>query len=119
MSGYFKLTLYGSGPEPRINEALRPALRLTLKKRRPQRGHHWVRQMGDLFGHRSLALEIIKRSDQVKSLQLLPRRWVVERTFGCLMKSRSPVRDHERKSSHHEAFVDLAMTGFATRRPTK
>ena len=92
MSGYFKLTLYGSGPEPRINEALRPALRLTLKKRRPQRGHHWVRQMGDLFGHRSLALEIIKRSDQVKSLQLLPRRWVGERTFGWLMKSRRPVR---------------------------
>ena len=34
----------------------------------------WVREMGSLFGHRSLALEIIKRSDQVKGVQLLSRR---------------------------------------------
>lgn len=79
----------------------------------------WVRQMGDFFGHRSLALKIIKRSDQAKGFQLLPRRWVVERTFGWLVKSRRLVRDHERKSSHHEAFVYLAMIGFAARRLTK
>ena len=74
----------------------------------------WVRQMGILFGHRSLALEIIKRSDQAKGFQLLPRRWVVERTFGWLMKSRRLTRDHERKPSHHEAFVYLAMIGFGS-----
>ena len=79
----------------------------------------WVRQMGTLFGHRSLALEIIKRSDHAKGFQLLPRRWVVERTFGWLMKSRRLTRDHERKPSHHEAFVYLAMIGFATRRLTQ
>ncbi len=78
----------------------------------------WVRQMGTLFGHRSLALEIIKRSDQAKGFQLLPRRWVVERTFGWLMKSRRLTRDHERKPSHHEAFIHLAMIGFAIRRLT-
>ncbi len=79
----------------------------------------WVRQMGFLFGHRSLALEIIKRSDKAKGFELLPRRWVVERTFGWLMKSRRLTRDHERKPSHHEAFVYLAMIGFATRRLTQ
>ena len=72
--------------------------------------------MGTLFGHRSLALEIIKRSDQAKGFELLTRRWVVERTFGWLMKSRRLTRDHERKPSHHEAFVYLAMIGFAARR---
>ena len=35
------------------------------------------------------------------------------------MKSRRLVRDQERKPSHHEAFVFLAMIGFATRRLTK
>ena len=79
----------------------------------------WVRQMGALFGHRSLALEIIKRSDQAKGFQLLRRRWVVEHTFGRLMKSRRLTRDHERKPSHHEAFVYPAMIGFAARRLTK
>ena len=52
-----------------------------------------------------------QRSGQ--GLQLLPRRWVVERTFSWLMKSRRLTRDHERKPSHHEAFVYLAMIGFA------
>lgn len=79
----------------------------------------WVQQMGGLFGHRSLTLQIIKRSDQAKGFQLLPRRWVVERTFGWLMKSRRLVRDHERKPSHHEAFVYLAMIGFAAKRLTQ
>ena len=79
----------------------------------------WVREMGVLFGHRSLALEIIKRSDKAAGFKLLPRRWVVERTFGWLMKSRRLVRDHERKPSHHEAFVYLAMIGFAVKRLTR
>ena len=78
----------------------------------------WVRQMGVLFGQSSLALEIIKRSDKVKGFKLLPRRWVVERTFGWLMKSRRLTRDYERKPSHHEALVYLAMIGFAAKRLT-
>ena len=76
----------------------------------------WVRQMGVLFRQEEVVLKIIKRSDQARGFELLPRRWVVERTFGWLMKSRRLVRDHERKSSHHEAFVYLAMIGFAARR---
>ena len=79
----------------------------------------WVRQMGTCFGHRSLALEIIKRSDQVKGFQLLPQRWLVERTFGRLMESGRLTRNHERKPSHHEAFVYLAKIGFAARRFAK
>ena len=74
---------------------------------------------GDLSGHRSLGLEIIKRGDQAKGFQLLPRRWAVERTFGWLMKSRRLARDYERKLSHHEAFVYPAMIGFAARRLTQ
>ena len=80
----------------------------------------WVRQMGTLWGrHGGLALKIVKRSEQAKGFELLPKRWVVERTFGWLMKSRPLVRDHERKASHHEAFVYLAMIGFAAKRLTR
>ena len=78
-----------------------------------------VRQMGEHFGHCSLALEIIKRSDHAKGFHLLPRRWVVERTFRWLMKSRRLNRDHERKPSHHEAFVYVSMIGFAAKSPTE
>ena len=64
-------------------------------------------------------MEIIKRSDKAKGFQLLPRRWVVERTFGWLMKSRRLVRDHECKPGHHEAFVYLTMIGFAAKGLTR
>ena len=43
-----------------------------------------------------LLLEIIKRSDDVKGFQVLPRRWVVERTFGWLVRNRRLARDYER-----------------------
>lgn len=42
-----------------------------------------------------IVLEIVKRSDDVKGFQVLPRRWV-ERTFGCLARSRRLARDYER-----------------------
>ena len=70
---------------------------------------------GSLFGHASLGLSIIKRSDAAKGFVLLPKRWVVERTFGWLVKARRLVRDHERNPRHHEAFVYIAMIGFAAR----
>jgi transposase len=80
----------------------------------------WVRELGALMGRAGgLALEIVKRSDAARGFELLPRRWVVERTFGWLMKSRRLVRDHERNPRHHEAFVYLAMIGHTARRLTE
>jgi transposase len=35
-----------------------------------------------------LAVEVVRRCDEVKGFKVLPRRWVVERTFGWLMKRR-------------------------------
>lgn len=63
-------------------------------------------EAGKLFGHAAgLVLSIIKRSETAKGFELLPNRWVVERTFGWLVKSRRLVRDHERNPRHHEAFL--------------
>ena len=79
----------------------------------------FVTAAAQVFGHvPRLVLSIIKRSDKAKGFVLLPRRWVVERTFGWLLKARRLVRDHERKARHHEAFVYLAMIGHSARHLT-
>jgi transposase len=71
---------------------------------------------GRSFGHRAgLVLCIIKRSDVAKGFIVLPKRWVVERTFGWLSKARRLVRDHERNPRHHEALVYIAMIGHSAR----
>jgi transposase len=56
-----------------------------------------------------LALEIVRRSDDVKGFQVLPRRWVVERTFGWLVRNRRLARDYERLTSCSEAMIKVAM----------
>ncbi|MEU9377808.1 transposase [Streptomyces sp. NPDC048255] len=43
----------------------------------------------------ALTLEIVKRTDAMEGFVVLPRRWVVERTFAWLMNSRRLARDHE------------------------
>ena len=54
-------------------------------------------------------MEIVKRSDDVKGFQVLPRRWVVERTFGWLIRNRRLARDYERLTATSEAMVKVAM----------
>jgi putative transposase len=54
-------------------------------------------------------LEIVKRSDDVAGFQVLPRRWVVERTFAWLSKQRRLSKDYERDCQTSEAWIYLAM----------
>lgn len=56
----------------------------------------------------SLTVEIIKRTE-TKVFHILPRRWVVERTFGWFGFYRRLAKDYERYPRHSEAFVYLAM----------
>jgi putative transposase len=63
-----------------------------------------------------LAVQVVKRSDDVRGFKVLPRRWVVERTFGWLMHHRRLVRDYERTITSAEAFVYLAMIRIQLRR---
>lgn len=56
-----------------------------------------------------LLVEIVKRSDDVKGFQVLPRRWVVERTFGWLVRNRRLARDYERLPATSEAMIKVAM----------
>ena len=62
------------------------------------------------------ALVIIKRSDDVKGFQVLPRRWVVERTFAWLGGYRRLSKDYEALPRVSEAFIYTAMTHLMLRR---
>lgn len=66
-------------------------------------------------------LEIVKCSDAQKDLKgfvLMPRRWVVERTFAWLYKFRRLSKDYEETSASSEAWIRLAMINVMTRRLT-
>jgi putative transposase len=61
-------------------------------------------------------LEIVKRSDKLKGFAVLPRRWVIERTFGWLTKFRRLGRDYEETTQSSEAWIRLAMIHIMARR---
>jgi transposase len=64
----------------------------------------------------AFGVEIVKRTDDLTGFQVLPRRWVVERTFGWISKKRRCVRDYETLPGHHEAMIHLAMIMTMSRR---
>ena len=61
-------------------------------------------------------LEIIKRSDTATGFELLPRRWVVERTFAWLNRNRRLAKDFEQKIESATAWLFLASVQLITRR---
>jgi transposase len=63
-----------------------------------------------------VALEIVKRSDTAKGFVLLPKRWIVERTFGWLGRCRRLAKDFENLTRSHAAFFILAMVRLMLRR---
>ncbi|MFB9931149.1 IS5 family transposase [Amycolatopsis halotolerans] len=67
----------------------------------------------------ALTVEIVKRTDKTAGFVLLPRRWVVERTFGWIVKHRRCVRDYETLPEHHEAMIYIAMIMTMSRRLTR
>jgi len=62
-----------------------------------------------------ITLEIVKRTSP-HTFQVVRRRWVVERTFGWLMRYRRLCRDYERLTGHHEAMVWWATVFIMTKR---
>jgi transposase len=56
-----------------------------------------------------LLLQIVRRTDDVKGFTVLPRRWVVERTFGWLVRNRRLARDYERLTACSETMIKIAM----------
>jgi transposase len=63
-------------------------------------------------------LEIVKRSD-LHRFVVLPKRWIVERTFAWISRNRRLVRDYERYARTVAAFVRLAMIRIMLKRLTR
>lgn len=61
-------------------------------------------------------LQIVKRSDTAKGFELLPRRWVVERTFAWLGRCRRLAKDWEKSIASAEAWILVAHIRVLTRR---
>ena len=61
-------------------------------------------------------VEIVKRSDTAKGFVLLPRRWVVERTFAWLGRNRRLAKDFEKTIESAEAWLLIASIQLLTRR---
>ena len=100
-----------------------PALLKAIRHRFP-----WLRHIfadggyaGDklraaLQGHGVWTLEIVKRSDTAKGFELLPRRWVVERTFAWLGRCRRLAKDWETTIESSTAWAFIARIRLMSRR---
>jgi transposase len=67
----------------------------------------------------NIVVQIVKRSDNATGFQVLPRRWVVERTLAWITRHRRCVRDYERLPQHHAAMVRWTMIRITSQRLTK
>jgi putative transposase len=61
-------------------------------------------------------LEVVLRCDDIKGFVVLPRRWVVERTFAWLNNHRRLSKDYERYSKTSETMIQIAMMRLMLRR---
>jgi len=70
----------------------------------------WTRTLG------RWVLEIVRRSDEVSGFVVLPKRWIVERTFSWFGRYRRLSKDYETLTDSSEAVIHLAMTHLMVRR---
>ncbi|QKL59626.1 transposase (plasmid) [Ralstonia solanacearum] len=61
-------------------------------------------------------VEVVRRHEQQTGFAVPPRRWVVERTFGWMVRWRRLVRDYEPRADVSEAMIHIAMSGLLLRR---
>ena len=64
-------------------------------------------------------LELARRPAPQHTFQALPRRWVVERTFGWLNLQRRLSKDYEALCEATETRIYISMTGLMLRRPAR
>ena len=94
----------------------------TIRKRWPWLKHLFADgaydrgKLMDKAAFRDFVLEIVRRTDKEPGFKLLPRRWVVERTFGWMMRWRRLIRDYEKRVDVSGAMIEVAMGSLLLRR---
>ena len=87
-----------------------PRLRLIWADAAYQAAVGWVQSFGGWL------LQLVRKPSGQRGFQVLPRRWVVERTFGWLIRHRRLARDYERQTESSEAMIRLAAIHMMLRR---
>jgi transposase len=75
-------------------------------------------QLMDKAAFLDFTIEVIRRCDKDPGFKVLPRRWIVERTFGWMTRWRRLVRDYEQRLDVSEAMILIAMGSLLLRRTT-
>lgn len=75
-----------------------------------------VSWLWQLRARRRVRLEIVKRSAAQRGFAVLPKRWIVERTLGWLMKQRRLRGDYEQLLATSETMIHVAMIRLMLRR---
>ena len=60
--------------------------------------------------------QVVLRTDDTKGFTLLPRRWVVERTFAWILHARRLSKDYEKNRANAQSMVYLAMISMMVKR---
>jgi len=61
-------------------------------------------------------LQTVLRPVEAKGFVVLPKRWIVERTFSWLARYRRHSKDYERNTETSEAMIHIAMISLMSRR---
>ncbi len=64
-------------------------------------------------------IELVKKAKGVVGFQVIPKRWIVERTFGWLGRSRRHSKDYERNPATSESLIQIAMIHLMLKRLAK
>jgi putative transposase len=70
----------------------------------------------DRAAFREFVVEIVRKIENKKGFEVLPRQWVVERTFAWMTRWRRLVRDYEQRIDVSEAMNHVAMGSLLLRR---
>jgi hypothetical protein len=70
----------------------------------------------DAAAYQDFVLEIVRRTGKEAGFEVLPKRWVVERTFGWMTRWRRLVRDYEQRLDVSEAMIHVSHGSLMLRR---
>jgi transposase len=74
------------------------------------------RKLMDKAAFKDFVVEIVRRIDHEPGFKILPRRWVVEWTFGWMTRRRRLVRHYEKRIDVSKAMIHVAMGRLLLRR---